>query len=110
MRLLVFALTCATLVTAAPLNVAGGVKKSVVIPKDETIAGTLTIARDDQKIIYVETSDKVVYDFRIGAATKITENGAPIAYADLSSRVGKQVQVVFHPLKTGNAAVTIEIR
>lgn len=111
MRLLVLALACATLIPAAPLNAAGGVKKQLVIPSGGTIVGTLTIVSEDQKTVFVETSDKVVYDFRIGPATKITENGSPIKFADLSSKVGQQVHVVFHSLKTaGNPAMSIEVK
>lgn len=110
MRLRIIALICAMLVcVGVQLQAAGGVKKSIGLAKIETVVGTLTIVGGEEKIIFVRTSDAVCYDFRIGPATKIEQNGVPIPYADLAALVGKQVTIVFRALKTGNAALSIAI-
>ena len=95
--LLVFAMLCVTI-------------SASVLPKVETISGTLTIVNSDEKTIYVTTGEKMTYDFKISPATKIAAGDRQLKFADLAGQIGKQIEVVFRPLRTGNAAIAVEFK
>lgn len=85
-------------------------KNPAVTVKPETISGVLTIVTPADKVIFVKADNGITYDFRVGPATKIVAGDAKLKFDDLTDKAGKQVEVVFRPLKTGNAALSIDIK
>jgi hypothetical protein len=85
-------------------------KNPAAAVKPETISGTLTIVGAEDKLIFVKAENGITYDFRIGPATKITAGEEKLKFDSLTEQVGKRVEVVFRPLKTGNAALTVDIK
>ncbi len=94
------AIFCATLLNA----------KNPAVVKPETISGTLTIVNAEDKLIFVKAENEITYDFRIGPQTKISAGEKTLKFDQLADQVGKGVEVVFRPLKTGNAASTVAIK
>lgn len=78
--------------------------------KSETLSGTLTIVAAADQTIYVKSADGISYDFHIGPATKIMQGDTKLKLDDLTGDIGKSIEVVFRPLKTGNAAVSVELK
>lgn len=110
MKRLVLALAVVTLWGALPVNAKTPVTNPTVVGKPETIGGILTIVSGEDKLIFVKAENGISYDFRIGPATKISAGDRSLKFEDLTGQIGKPIEVVFRPLKTGNAALTIEIK
>lgn len=100
---LALVMLCALLVSAKDPSVS-------LFGKQETISGTLTIVSAENKVIYVKSAEGITYDFQIGPATKITAADQKLKLSDLTGDVGKSIEVVFRPLKTGNTAITVELK
>lgn len=88
----------------------GGTKNPIVIPKVETIHGTLNIVGEEHKLIFLRTTEGVIYDFRITPETKLAQAGRPISFHDVSNLVGKELDVTFRATKTGNTALKVEFQ
>lgn len=109
MKRLAIALGVAMFFLASP-SATAGTKNPIVVPKVETIHGTLNITGEQPKLIFVRTSDGVVYDFQITAETKLVQTGRPISFQDVLNLVGKELDVTFRSLKTGNSAIKVEFQ
>jgi len=84
---------------------------SLRIPvKQETIRGTLTIVDPAAKVIFVKSGEGITYDFKIDAATKIASGEKKLGFDELATEIGKEIEVVFRPLKVGNVASSVEIQ
>ena len=110
MKRLVFAFGLAMFLIVAPLHSIADTRGAITAPKVENITGTLIIAGEEQRMIYVKSSDGAVYDFHVNVATKISRGDRQITFTELTTSVGKQLEVVFRPFKAGNAALSIEVR
>ncbi len=76
----------------------------------EELSGTLTTVDADKKLVVVNGSNGVPYDFTVSGATKITVGGSKAKLADLSGATSKQATVKFMAeKKRGNMARSIEI-
>lgn len=76
----------------------------------ESVSGTLTTVDADKKLVVVNASNGVPYDFTASGATKITVGGTKAKLADLSGDTGKQATVTFMAeKKKGNIARSIEV-
>lgn len=76
----------------------------------ETLSGTLSAVDADKKLVVVNGSNGVPYDFMASGATKITVGGSKAKLADLSGDTGKQATVTFMAeKKKGNIARSIEV-
>lgn len=76
----------------------------------ETLSGTLSAVDADKKVVVVNASNGVPYDFTASGATKITVGGSKAKLADLSGNTGKQATVTFMAeKKKGNIARSIEV-
>ncbi len=76
----------------------------------ETLSGTLSAVDADKKLVVVNGSNGVPYDFMVSGATKITVGGSKAKLADLSGDTSKQATVTFMAeKKRGNMARTIEV-
>jgi hypothetical protein len=106
MKTIVMALVLAILCAALPVSA----KNPAITVKPETISGTLTIVNVEEKTIFVKAENGITYDFKIGPATKVAAGDTKLKMEDLTGQIGKSIEVVFRPLKTGNAASTIEIK
>lgn len=76
----------------------------------ETLSGTLSAVDADKKVVVVNGSNGVPYDFTVSGATKITVGGSKAKLADLSGNTNKQATVTFMAeKKRGNIARSIEV-
>ena len=76
----------------------------------ESLSGTLSAVDADKKLVVVNASNGVPYDFMVSGATKITVGGSKAKLADLSSDTNKQATVTFMAeKKRGNIARSIEV-
>ena len=76
----------------------------------ETLSGTLSAVDADKKLVVVNGSNGVPYDFTTSGGTKITVGGSKAKLADLSGATGKQATVKFlAEKKRGNIARSIEV-
>lgn len=76
----------------------------------ESLSGTLSAVDADKKVVVVNGSNGVPYDFMVSGGTKITVAGSKAKLADLSSDTNKQATVTFMAeKKRGNIARSIEV-
>jgi hypothetical protein len=76
--------------------------------KAETLTGTISIVQADKKLVVVNDSSGVPFNFKV-AGTRIMINGKKAKLEDLSSETNKQATVKFVPLRSGNVAKSIEV-
>lgn len=94
----------------AAFTVSANPKNPVIAVTAETIQGTLSIVDRDAGVIYVKSGEGITYDFRILPGTKISQGGRKLKIDDLNEQIGKNVEVVFRPLHTGNMANSVELK
>lgn len=82
--------------------------KKASASKAETLTGTLTIVQADKKLIVVNDSSGVPFNFKV-TGTRITVNGQKAKLEDLSSQTNKQATVKYVPMRSGNVAKSIDI-
>lgn len=76
----------------------------------ETLSGTLTAVDADKKLVVVNSSSGIPYDFMVSGATQIKVGGTKAKLADLSGATSKQATVTFMAeKKKGNIARSIEV-
>jgi len=76
----------------------------------ETLSGTLSVVDADKKLVVVNGSNGVPYNFMVTGGTKITVGGSKAKLADLSGDTNKQATVMFvAQKKRGNMAKSIEV-
>jgi len=74
--------------------------------KGETLSGTVSSVDESKRLLVVNGSDGVPYNFMVNKGTKITSGGSKAKLGDLQ---GKQVSVNFVPMKKkGNWAKSVE--
>lgn len=77
--------------------------------KPETLSGTISSVKSDDKLVVVTSSAGVPYDFKVTGATKIKIGDQKGKLDDLSGATNKQVSVAYLPTRTGNVARSIEV-
>ena len=77
--------------------------------KPETLSGTISSVKSDEKLVVVTSSAGVPYDFKVTGATKIKVGDQKGKLDDLSGATNKQVSVAYLPTRTGNVARSIEV-
>ena len=77
--------------------------------KAETLAGTLQMVAADKKIVVVTDASGIPFNFKVTGATRIKVAGKKAKLDELASQTSKSVTVKFLPLRTGNAAQSIEV-
>ncbi len=90
--------------TAAPER-----KAKAAFGKAETISGTISIVDKDKKLVVLTGSGGVPYNFKITRSTRIQIAGKKAKLDDLAGQTNKQASVKFLPLRTGNAAQSVEV-
>jgi hypothetical protein len=90
--------------TAAPERRAKG-----AFGKAETISGTISIVDKDKKLIVLAGSGGVPYNFKVTRSTRINIGGKKVKLDDLAGQTNKQASIKFLPLRTGNAAQSVEV-
>jgi hypothetical protein len=75
----------------------------------ETLSGKIDFVEPVQRVVVVESKDKVLYDIVIGAGTCITADDHAVAVRDLEHYQNKDVTVEFVPQDRGDIAMTISI-
>lgn len=76
--------------------------------KAETISGTISMVKAEQKLVVV-TSNNIPYTFQVTGGTRIIIGGKRSKLADLEGQSGKSASVTFLPLHSGNRAQKIEV-
>jgi len=85
-------------------------KHHAMAASTETLSGTLSVVDADKKLVVVNGSNGVPYNFVVSGGTKITVGGSKAKLADLSGNTNKQATVMFvAEKKRGNMAKSIEI-
>ena len=92
----------------APAKAANAGKKTPW-SKPETLSGTISSVKSDEKLVIVTSSTGVPYDFKVTGATKIKVGDQKGKLEDLSGATNKQVSVAYLPTRTGNVARSIEV-
>lgn len=72
--------------------------------KPETLSGTVSLVKADDKLVVVTSSAGVPYDLKITPATKINPKG------NLDDLSGKQASVTYLATRTGNIAKSIDVQ
>lgn len=90
--------------TAAPER-----KAKAAFGKAETISGTISIVDKDKKLMVLTGPGGVPYNFKITRSTRIKIAGQKAKLDDLAGQTSKQASVKFLPLRTGNAAQSVEV-
>lgn len=75
----------------------------------ETLSGKIDIVEPAQKVVVVESQDKVPYDIVITPRTRIMLGNQAVALKDLMHYQNKDVTVRFVPEGRGDMASTIRI-
>jgi hypothetical protein len=75
----------------------------------ETLSGTLDLVEPGQRVVVVESADKVPYDIVITPRTHIRAGDHAVAPKDLAQYQNKDVTVRFVPEGHGDVARTINI-
>jgi len=104
-----FALAEEAAKTGAPA--AAAEKPKAAAGKLETLSGTLQMVVADKKLVVVQSSKGISYNFKVTAATRIKVSGNKAKLADLSAATSKSVTVKFRAEKqAGNLAQSIEVQ
>lgn len=77
--------------------------------KPETLSGTVSLVKADDKIVVVTSSAGVPFDFKVTGATKIKIGDQKGKLDDLAGAANKQASVTYMATRTGNVAKSIEV-
>jgi hypothetical protein len=100
-------LVIAALAALAWRPVAG--KQPSFAGRTETIRAAITAVDLEHKLLIVTSSAGVPYDFQLERPTLVQVAGAKAKLEDLTSAKGKEAEVTFRMLKTGNVALKIVV-
>ena len=77
--------------------------------KPETLSGTVSLVKADDKIVVVTSSAGVPFDFKVTAGTKIKIGDQKGKLDDLAGAANKQASVTYLVTRTGNVAKSIDV-
>lgn len=88
---------------------AAAAKKAAPAVKAETISGTISMVVAEKKLVVLKGSGGVSYNFKVTGGTRIKVAGKKAKFAELAEQTNKSATVKFLPLRSGNAAQSIEV-
>lgn len=94
---------------AAPKAAAGAKRAMANWSKPETLSGSIVLVKSDDKLVVVNSSAGIPYDFKVSGGTKIKLGDKAGKLDDLAGATGKQATVNYVPTRTGNAAKSIDV-
>jgi len=77
--------------------------------RPETMSGKIAKVDPGQKLLVIETPDRVPFDMLVTARTRIQSGGQTIALKDLTRDTNKMVSVKFIPERRGDVAKSIQL-
>jgi len=95
--------------TLAVAQEAAPAEKAAPAVKAETISGTISMVLVEKKLVVLTGSGGVPYNFKVTAGTRIKVAGKKVKFAELAEQTNKPATIKFLPLRSGNAAQSIEV-
>ena len=77
--------------------------------KPETLSGTVSLVKADDKLVVVTSSAGIPFDFKVTAGTKIKIGDQKGKLDDLAGAANKQASVTYMATRTGNVAKSIDV-
>ncbi|HYM07009.1 MAG TPA: hypothetical protein VEU11_10655 [Terriglobales bacterium] len=90
--------------------VAGEKKAKATAAKPETIIGSVVMVVKEEKLLVLEGTGGVPYNFKVTPATQIKVGEKKGNFDDLAGLINKRASVKFVPVREGNLAQSIEIQ